>query len=213
MRMTLVMACLLFGAAWSLKYWQGWLFLVVFVGASFLVTLDIAQRDPELLQRRMKGGPGAEKEKSQKIIQLLASAGAVLLMLLSALDYRFGWSTVSASVAIAGNLLVALSFFIMWRVFRANSFTSSIIDVGEEQRVITAGPYRWVRHPMYAGALLMFAGSPPALGSYWGLLVSLFLTAIIIARLLYEERYLLVHLPGYPEYVASVRWRLVPGIW
>ena len=212
-RLMILMGLLLFSSAWSLKYWQAWIFLFVFALGSLLVTLDLGERDPGLLQRRMRSGPTAEKEKSQKIIQVMASLGACALLLLPSLDHRFRWSAVANSIATGGDILFAAGFLIIWRVFRANSYTSAIVEVDEKQSVVTTGPYKIVRHPMYAGALLMFFGTPLALASYWGLLVSLFLTAVIIARLLYEERYLASHLSGYAEYAAGVRWRLVPGIW
>jgi protein-S-isoprenylcysteine O-methyltransferase Ste14 len=101
----------------------------------------------------------------------------------------------------------------VFAVFRENSFASAIIEVGEGQKVVSTGPYALVRHPMYAGALLLFVGAPLALGSWWGLLAIVPMTAILIVRLLDEERYLVRNLPGYEAYCAKVRYRLLPGAW
>ena len=110
-------------------------------------------------------------------------------------------------------MLVALGFAIVWLVFRENSFASSTIQVAADQPVISTGPYAWVRHPMYAGAIFLFLGVPPALGSLWGLLLVLPLTAGLVARLRHEEFYLLRNLPDYEAYRRKVRYRLIPGIW
>ena len=106
-----------------------------------------------------------------------------------------------------------LGFVILFRVFRANSFTSGIIEVAEDQRVISTGPYALVRHPMYSGGLIMLFGIPLALGSWWGMLMNVPMTAAIVWRLLDEERFLLRNLPGYAEYRGTVKYRLIPLVW
>lgn len=210
--LALVMGGLLFATAGTVRYWQGWLFLAVFFGAAIVITAHLAKHDPALLQRRLAGGPMAEPETEQKIIMVFASAGFLGLLLVPALDYRFGWSTMPVPVVIAGDILVAVGFAIVLRVFRENTFTSARIEIAREQRVITTGPYALVRHPMYAGAFLYLLGMPLALGSYWGLLVLVPMTAVVIWRLFDEEDLLARGLPGYADYQRSVRWRLIPGI-
>ena len=177
------------------------------------MTLYFLKRDPALVERRLNAGPGAEREASQKPIQLAASVVFGATFVVSALDYRFGWSDVPESAVAAGNALVVLGFLSVFAVFRENSFASAIIEVGKGQKVVSTGPYALVRHPMYAGALLLFVGSPLALGSSWGLLLIVPMTAILIVRLLDEEKYLVRNLPGYEAYCAKVRYRLVPGVW
>jgi protein-S-isoprenylcysteine O-methyltransferase Ste14 len=118
-----------------------------------------------------------------------------------------------AAVPYAGDALVALGLAIVWRVFRANTFTSAVVDVERAQTVVSTGPYAIVRHPMYAGALLMLAGTPPALGSWWGLVAVAVLGAVVVARLLDEEGVLGRDLAGYDAYRARVRYRLIPGVW
>lgn len=210
--LALVMGGLLFAAAGTVRYWQGWLFLAVFFGAAIVITAHLARHDPALLQRRLAGGPMAEPEPEQKVIMVFASAGFLGLLLVPALDHRFGWSTVPVPVVIVGDILIAVGFAIVLRVFRENSFTSARIEIAREQRVITTGPYALVRHPMYAGAFLYLLGMPPALGSYWGLLVLVPMTAAVMWRLFDEEGLLARGLPGYADYQRSVRWRLIPGI-
>src|SRR5262245_44067155 len=169
--LTVVMGLLLFVPAGTVHYWQAWIYLSIFTGASALTTLYLMKKDPALLQRRMSGGPTAEKRVTQKIIMLFTSAGFIALLVVPALDHRFGWSYVSFSVVILGNLLVAIGFYFISRVYRENTFTSATIEVAENQTVISTGPYAIVRHPMYASASLYIFGTPLALGSYWGLLV------------------------------------------
>src|SRR5262249_35956140 len=109
--------------------------------------------------------------------------------------------------------LVVLGYLVCFLVFRENSFASAIVTVAPDQRVVTTGPYALVRHPMYAGALLMFFGIPLALGSWWGFIPAVLLMGVIVWRLLNEERYLDLNLPGYREYRQQVKRRLVPRVW
>jgi protein-S-isoprenylcysteine O-methyltransferase Ste14 len=211
--LVLVMAALLFGAAGTLHYWQAWMFLACYFGASIAITLDLARRDPALLARRMRGGPWAEKEPTQKIIMSLASAGFIALLLLPGLDHRFGWSQMPAAAAIAGDVLMLLGWAGIFRVFRENSFTSSTIELAADQRVISTGPYAIVRHPMYVTALVMLLGIPVSLGSWWGVLVVVALVPALVWRLLDEERFLAGSLPGYVAYQGRVRYRLLPHVW
>jgi len=211
--LALVMVALIFGAAGTLHYWQGWAFLACYFGASLAITLYLARRDPALLARRMRGGPWAEKEPTQKVIMSLASAGFIALLVIPGLDHRFGWSNMPAAVAIAGLLLMLLGWVGIFRVFQENSFTSSTIELAADQRVISTGPYAIVRHPMYAAALLMLLGIPISLGSWWGVLVMIVLLPALIWRLLDEERFLSLNLPGYIAYQERVRYRLLPHVW
>jgi protein-S-isoprenylcysteine O-methyltransferase Ste14 len=208
-----IMAVLLFVAAGTLDYWQAWTFLAVYFAASLAVTFDLAQRDPQLLERRMSGGPFAEKETTQKIIMSLTSLGFIGLIVVPALDRRFAWSQMPLYVALIGDAMVAFGFLGVFFVFRANTFTSATIELAPEQSVISTGPYALVRHPMYAGGLVLLAGVPMALGSWWGLLIMVAMVPALIWRLLDEEKFLARNLPGYPEYQNKVRYRLLPGVW
>jgi protein-S-isoprenylcysteine O-methyltransferase Ste14 len=208
-----VLAVLIFLPAGSIRYWQGWLFWINFAVCCFAFTPYFLKHDPALLERRLRAGPAAEREPLQKRLQALASICVGAIFVVSALDYRMGWSSVPTSVVVLGNVLVAIGFWLTFWVFRANSFASSTIELSAGQRVIDTGPYALVRHPMYAAALLLFCGVPLALGSWWGLLVLLPLVAVLVVRLLDEEVFLARNLTGYTEYCARVRYRLLPGVW
>jgi protein-S-isoprenylcysteine O-methyltransferase Ste14 len=203
----------LFVSAGTLRYWQAWLYLAVYFAASIAITVYLMKRDPALLARRMSGGPFAEKEPAQKIIMALTSVGFIALNVVPALDHRSGWSYLSVYAVLLGNLLVLLGWLGIYFVFRENSFAASTIQTSADQRVISTGPYAWVRHPMYAAALVMLLGISPALGSWWGLLILLAILPALIWRLLNEERFLARNLPGYVEYQRTVHYRLIPLIW
>ena len=209
----LAMAALLFGVPWTFDYWQAWVFLAVYFSASILIIFYLMKSDRELLERRMRGGPLAEKETTQKIIMLFASIGFVALLVVPALDRRFGWSQMPTSIVIVGNILIALGWLAIYRVFRENSFTSATIELAQDQRVISSGPYALVRHPMYTGALAMLVGIPIALGSWWGLVAFGVMTFALIWRIFDEERFLVRNLTGYAAYKEKVRYRLIPYLW
>lgn len=211
--LAVVMGLLLFVPARTVHYWQAWVYLAIFTGASFLTTRYLMRTDPALLERRMSGGPTAEKQSAQKLIMLCMSIGFIALLVVPALDYRFGGSAVPLAGVVAGDMLVAVGFYGIARVYRENTFASATIEVTPDQQVIATGPYALVRHPMYASALLYLLGTPLALGSYWGLIVLAALLPCLIWRLVDEERFLAKHLPGYTDYQSRVRHRLVPFVW
>jgi protein-S-isoprenylcysteine O-methyltransferase Ste14 len=204
------LALLLFVPAGTLDFWEAWVYLLVFAASTGLITLYLWKNDPKLLARRVNAGPGAEKQPTQRSIQVLASLAFIGLFLLSSLDHRYSWSEVPLWGVFDGNLLVALGFLLVFLVFKENAFTAATIEVAPEQAVVSTGPYAIVRHPMYAGALLMLFGTPLALGSLWGLLMFVAMTCIIVLRLLDEEQFLSRHLSGYEQYRRTVRYRLVP---
>src|SRR4051794_30516390 len=208
-----VMGALLFLGAGTLKYWQAWVFMAVFMGASIAITVYLAIRDPKLLERRMRAGPTAEKETTQKIIMFLAMMGFVGLLVVPAFDRRFGWSSVPPYACLIGDALIAISFVFVFRVLKINSYSASTIQVAEDQKVVSTGPYALIRHPMYAGSLPMVVGTSLALGSWWGLGALVLFIPALLWRLLDEEKYLKRNLPGYTEYTHKVRYRLVPHLW
>ncbi len=209
----IVLALLLFVPAGTIEYWQAWVYLVVFFASSVAVTIYLMNKDPALLMRRMKAGPTAEREKTQKIIMFFAMVSFVTIFLVSALDYRFMWSPVPLAVVIGGDIVVALGFFITFLVVKENTFASATIEITKDQSVISTGPYAIVRHPMYSGGLLIVLGTPLALGSLWGFLTFIPTSIWIVWRLLDEEKFLAKNLAGYDEYRAKIRYRLVPHVW
>ena len=209
----LVLAIALFLPAGSLSFWQAWVYLAVFAGCTILITTYLVINDRELLAGRVQAGPVAETQKSQQIIQSLASLFFIGLFILPGLDYRFGWSNMPPVVSLVSDGIVALGFYFVFLVFRENSYTRGTIEVSAGQKVITTGPYAIVRHPMYAGAMPLVIFTPVALGSWVAIPFSIPLILVIAARLLAEERYLSANLIGYEEYCQRVRYRLVPFIW
>jgi protein-S-isoprenylcysteine O-methyltransferase Ste14 len=209
----LIFAVLIFGPAGTFVYWQGWVFIVVFTVCTNIIGIYLARTDPALLERRMRVGPGAETRPAQKAIISLAFLGLAALFVVSALDYRFGWSKVPAFVSIFGDVLVGLGLAIDLRVFRENSYGASTIETAAGQTVISTGPYAHVRHPMYVGVLIMVLGIPLALGSYWGLVFMFVNVPILMFRIRDEEAMLRWELAGYLDYTRHVRYRLVPGLW
>jgi len=208
-----VMCALIFGTAGTVRFWQAWVYVSIFVGASVLTTLYLMKKDPALLARRMRGGPTFEREGTQRIIMVFTSVGFIALLVVPALDRRFGWSNVPVWAVVVGDVLVAVGFYFIFLVYRENTFTAATIEVAAGQRVITTGPYAVVRHPMYASGSLYVLGTPLALGSYWGFLAFAGMTPFLLWRLLDEERILTRDLPGYAEYRQLVRHRLVPMVW
>ena len=197
----------------TVRYWQAWVYLSIFTGASALITLYLMRKDPVLLERRMRGGPMAETRSAQKLIMLFTSVGFVALLVVPALDHRFGWSDVPLGAVVAGDVLVAIGFFFISRVYRENTYTSATIQVAKDQKVISTGPYAIVRHPMYASGALYLFGTPLALGTYWAFLPIAAMMPFLIWRLIDEERFLARNLSGYAEYQKRVPHRLVPFVW
>jgi protein-S-isoprenylcysteine O-methyltransferase Ste14 len=207
-----VFAILIFLPAGTLDYWQGWTLLVTFAAASTALTVYMALYDRKLLERRLRAGPRAETRTSQKIIIVLVMLGSFAFLVFPVLDHRFGWSPVRPYVSIVGDVLIVLGYLFIFFVVRENSYAASTIQVAEDQRVISTGPYALMRHPMYAGALLLILGLPLALDSWYGLLGIFGFLPVLVWRLLDEETFLTRSLPGYAEYKSKVRWRLIPGL-
>ena len=210
---SIVFLILIFLPAGTLAYWQGWVFFAVFLCSTSAFTIYLALYDKPLLERRLKAGPSNEPEKSQKVIITFVLATFVASIVLPALDHRFGYSTVSPVVSLIGDAIVILSFLGIFWVIKENSWAASNVRVEAGQQVIDTGPYAHVRHPMYAFAIWLFAGIPLALGSWWSVLVIVPFLAILLWRLLDEERILRRDLPGYEYYTQRVRARLIPHLW
>jgi len=209
----IIMASLIFLPAGTLNYWQGWVFFTLFLVASNAIGVYLAIYNPILLERRMRVGPTAEKETSQKIITFFALIGFIAILVFPALDHRFGWSTVPRYVSVVGDILVALGFLLTFIVILQNDYAASTIQVAEGQTVVSTGLYAYIKHPMYAGVLPLLAGIPLALGSWWGVCGLVIIVPAIIWRLLDEEKFLRKNLPGYTEYANKVKYRLIPFVY
>jgi len=213
LRFIVGLAALIFLSDWSFHYWQAWQFLMVFSSSMVAITAYLARNDPRLLKSRMEAGPAAEKQGSQRLIQLFATLAFIAVFVVSVLDHRFAWSHVPLFGVLIGNALVVIGLYIVFLVFKENSFASGVIEIGSEQTTISTGPYAIVRHPMYFGSLVMLAGIPPALGSLWGLVTLVPFSLLLVWRLIDEEQFLVQNLAGYPEYQHNVPHRLLPFIW
>jgi protein-S-isoprenylcysteine O-methyltransferase Ste14 len=166
--------------------------------------------DQKFLASRMQM---KEKETTQKWVVAVSFLLFILGFLVPGLDFRFGWSKVPAWQVVSADVLVLASYFYCFLVFRENSFASRIVEVKKGQKVISTGPYSHVRHPMYTAITVMYMVTPLALGSYWGMIPMLSIPALLIVRLLNEEKVLRKKLPGYSGYCRKVRYRLIPGVW
>jgi protein-S-isoprenylcysteine O-methyltransferase Ste14 len=204
---------LLFVPVGTIYYWEAWLYLAFFFIPTIAITLYLMKNDPNLLEKRVEVGSVAEKERTQKIIQSLASLVFISMYIVSALDHRYGWSNLPIYLVAAGYVMEVAGFLIVFYVFRENTYTSATIDIQAGQKVISTGPYALVRHPMYSGGLLLLLGTPLGLGFTWALILWLPMLAVIIMRLLDEEKLLLKNLLGYREYCDRVRSRLIPNIY
>jgi protein-S-isoprenylcysteine O-methyltransferase Ste14 len=203
----------LFWPAGTFNYWQAWVFIAIFTAVSSGPTMYWGLRKPEVLRRRMHAGPFAETRAAQKFATVGTIATVVAVLVVSALDHRLGWSQVPTPVVVIGDVLVAFGLSMATMVVNQNSFAAATIRVEAEQAVVSTGLYGLVRHPMYAGALIMMVGMPIALDSYWGLVTVLPGVAVLAFRIADEEKMLRQELAGYDEYTHKVHYRLVPGVW
>lgn len=212
-RFQLLFALLLFLPAWPLFFWQAWLYWTLMTAAGLGMALYFLKYNPALVARRLEVGPGAEAQRSQQIIQTIASVLGCAMFVVAALDHRFRWSDVPVPIVLVANAIVMLGMLIVFRTMQANSFTAGTVRVEENQPVISTGPYAWVRHPMYAGSVLGYLATPLALGSLWAFVPAVLFCGVIGVRLLFEERYLLENLPGYDAYRQKVGSRIIPYVW
>lgn len=209
----IVLAVLVFVPAGTFEYWQAWTFLAVFTLSAWLPSIYMQLTNPDALQRRMRGGPVAEARTVQKIVMagLYLSLGAMCVV--SALDHRFGWSSVPAALCVIGNVLVGVGLGAVVLVVSQNHYASTTVRVEDGQSVVSTGLYGLVRHPMYTANVIMLVGIPLALGSYWALLLVMPGLAVLAYRIRDEEAMLREELTGYRDYTVKVRYRLVPCVW
>jgi len=205
-----LLLAMLFLPAGTFAYWEAWVYLTVLLIPMVLVLIYLLRNDPELLERRMRM---REKESKQKLIIKILYLYFLLVFLLPGFDKRFGWSNVPVVVVIVADALVLLGYGMFFLVLKENRYASRIIEVEQEQKVISSGPYAIVRHPMYLGVSLMYILSPLALGSYWATIPSLLIIPLLVARIRNEESVLGSELKGYKEYMQKTKYRLLPGIW
>jgi protein-S-isoprenylcysteine O-methyltransferase Ste14 len=193
--------------------WNVWAYAGVYAAGMVVGTIAVARTDPTLFQERIRPGPGGRDPNLRRLAVLLMLAHLVL----AGWDVGRGhWSgEVPAGVEVVGLLILAASMSMSCWALSANRFFSSDARIQRERghHVVTTGPYEFVRHPGYLAAIGMSVASPLALGSYVSALPMILVAALIIRRLLLEERMLVAELEGYADYAARIHWRLIPGIW
>lgn len=204
---------ILFLPAGTFRYWQAWVFIAVFMAATIVPAIYLARNKPAALQRRMNAGPRAEPRRAQKFIITGSFLTLFAVMVVSALDHRFGWSVVPAWLSVVGDVLVATGLGIAMLANVQNTYAGATVTVESGQTLVSDGLYGFVRHPMYIGNVIMMIGIPLALGSYWGLLFVIPGGVMLTFRILDEEKLLTQELSGYREYRQRVRYRLVPYVW
>jgi len=210
-----VIAIVLFLPAGTLKFWQGWAYLAVWFIPGLVFSLHFYKRDPALVERRLDS---KEKEKEQKVVMGVVYVVFSLAYLIPGLDFRFGWSDrrtgpVPLWLEIASLAIVLASYLMTIWVMDVNRYAARTVRVETGQKVVSTGPYKWVRHPMYFGVLLMMLFTPLALGSYVALPIFALVLPALVFRLVNEEKVLRRDLPGYAEYCEGTRHRLIPYLW
>jgi protein-S-isoprenylcysteine O-methyltransferase Ste14 len=208
-----VFGLLLFLAAGTFNYWQAWVFLVVFALSGWIPGIYLLRTNPVALQRRMRGGPTAETRMVQKVVMGGLWLSLAAMVMVSALDHRFGWSPVPTAICLVGDVLVAVGAGVVMLTVIQNSHAAATVRVEAGQKLASTGLYGLVRHPMYAGNVIMMVGVPLALGSYWGLIFVVPGLIVLVSRIRDEEKLLQEELTGYREYTRKVRYRLLPYMW
>lgn len=201
---------LLFLPAGTLAYPGAWIFLSVLFLPMLIMGALLLIKAPALLEKRLNH---KEKEKAQRGVVALSGLMFPLGFLLSALDFRFGWSCVPVWLVAVAAVLFLLGYAMYAEVMRENAYLSRTVEVQEGQKVISTGLYSLVRHPMYLATLFMFLPIPLILGSFWGLIPMALYPVLIVVRILDEEKLLTEELSGYAEYKARVKYRLIPFLW
>lgn len=209
------LGALLFVAAGTLHWPAAWLFLGLLAASGIGCGLWLARVDPALLAERMRPVMQRDQPAADKVFMLAFGLAALVWFVTIGLDHRMHASAVPITLhALGFAVLVCACGFVLW-VMRANSFAAPVVRLQTERghHVISTGPYAFVRHPMYSGAVLFFVGVSLLLGSWWGLAMSPLFAVLFAIRARIEERMLIAGLPGYADYAAQVRYRLAPGIW
>jgi protein-S-isoprenylcysteine O-methyltransferase Ste14 len=206
----IAIAAMFFLPAGTLHYWQAWVYMLILLVPLFIFVADLFLRNPALLERRMRT---REVEPEQRKIIAISSTVLLAAFIVPGLDRRFGWSSVPTWLVLTADVIVFLSYVWLILVLRENEYAGRTVEVEQRQRVITTGPYSFVRHPMYLGVTLMYGFSPLALGSFWAMIVVAILPIVLIARIVNEEKVLLRDLEDYADYCRAVRYRLIPAIW
>ncbi|RVD72212.1 MAG: isoprenylcysteine carboxylmethyltransferase family protein [Mesorhizobium sp.] len=210
-----VMGAVLFLSAGTLNWPGAWVYLVAMIGLSLTMGVSLARRDPGLMNERLRPPIQKDQTAADKVLLSILLIAIFAWLGLMGLDFRHGWSAVPFWGLALGGLVLLVGIWICYLTMLENSFAAPVVKIQGErgQHVITTGPYSYVRHPMYAGAIPYFAGTALLLGSWWGLASVLFFIVLLAVRIFIEERTLRTGLQGYDDYAANVRYRLIPLVW
>ncbi|MDD2655600.1 MAG: isoprenylcysteine carboxylmethyltransferase family protein [Candidatus ainarchaeum sp.] len=193
-------------------YWpEAWIMVLIYLAWALPVLIWLGRNNPELLKQRMD--ITRRTQEWDKLILILGVICYLGFFVIPGLDFRFGWSEMPVYLEIAGFVGMVLAFSAMFLVMRENTYLSRAVEVQEGQKVITTGPYKYVRHPLYAAMLVYCISVPVSLGSYYGIIPALGMVALMLVRTSREDKFLHENLPGYEEYAQKTRYRLVPGVW
>jgi protein-S-isoprenylcysteine O-methyltransferase Ste14 len=209
------LAALLFVPAGTWHWPAAWVFLGFMTAIGLGFGLWLSKTDPALLAERMRAPIQPDQPAADKKLILVLGLAILIWFITVGLEKRFHWSDMSIAWQALGLVLLALSSaFIAW-VFNENSYASAMVRLQSERghHVISSGPYAFVRHPMYSGAIVFLVGIPLLLGSWWGTAMSPIFVILFGIRTRIEEKTLTAGLPDYADYAARVRYRLVPGMW
>lgn len=212
----LVLALALFACAGRVTWSWGWVqvaVLTAFLAAHPLLLIPI---NPELLAERQRGFRPAGTKRWDRVLVGLAGGMLIALLILAALDQRFGWSAPFAlSLHLVGTVGCVLGYALFLWALVSNAFFAEGVRIQTERghTVATAGPYRWVRHPGYVGDILVGLATPLQLGSWWALILGVVVGLLFVARTALEDATLRQELAGYEAYAGRVRHRLIPGLW
>jgi protein-S-isoprenylcysteine O-methyltransferase Ste14 len=210
-----IMSAAFFGSAGTLDWPEAWIYMILQYSFSMMLGIWLKKHNPSLLRDRMAFLKPTAKAWD-KVILLISTIAFIPYLILPGLDaVRFQWSSVPLLVKAVGFIGIILSFMLVFWVMRENTFLSRIVEIQKEKghRVITTGPYQYVRHPMYFGVIVLFFSIPVALGSLLGLIPSGALTLLILIRTVLEDKTLREELEGYNSYTEKVRYKIIPGIW
>ena len=204
-----LVGALLFFPAWTINYPGAWLFIALLFVPMLVMGIVLFAKAPALLEKRLNN---KEKEKTQQGVIALSGLMFPIGFVLSALDFRFGWSSVPLWLVIVASVLFLVGYGMYAEVMRENAYLSRTVEVQENQTVISTGLFGIVRHPMYLATLLMFLPLPLILGSFWGLIPFALYPVVTVIRILNEEKVLTDGLEGYAEYKTKVKYRLIPFV-
>ena len=202
--------------SWRWNWWEAWLYAIGSI-ISFVISRYLASRkNPGLVAERARQTRHADAQSWDKVLAPLTGLGGTLILITVGLDALLGWTApFGVLIRLAGIVLFLAGHFLGGYALYENGFFSGMVRLQEDRghHVISSGPYMWVRHPGYTGALLTYLGTPLMLNSWWAFLPAIFMFAVVITRTALEDRFLQENLAGYKEFTSQTRYRLFPGIW